>query len=64
MYEPYLNTLSDRLLMPLPPWTSAKPMDNWRTSLSTSFRDLTASRLPEMEEDKDLSGTPTYREPH
>jgi hypothetical protein len=29
MYEPYLNSLSERLLMPLPPWTSAKPMDNW-----------------------------------
>jgi hypothetical protein len=53
MYEPYLNTLSDRLLMPLPPWTLTKPMDNW-TRLSASFRDLTASRLPEMEEDKDL----------
>ena len=54
MYEPYINTLSDRLLMPLPPWTIAKPMDNWRARLSASFRDLTASRLPEMEEDKDL----------
>lgn len=54
MYEPYINTLSDRLLMPLPPWTLAKPMDNWRTSLSASFRDLTASRLSETEEDKDL----------
>ena len=53
MYEPYLNTLSDRLLMPLPPWTLTKPMDNW-TRLSASFTDLTASRLPEMEEDKDL----------
>ncbi len=50
MYEPYLNTLSDRLLMPLPPWTLAKPMDNWRAR----FRNLSASRLPEMEEDKDL----------
>ena len=53
MYEPYINTLSDRLLMPLPPWTLAKPMDNW-TRLSASFRDITASRLPEIEEDKDL----------
>jgi hypothetical protein len=50
MYEPYLNTLSDRLLMPLPPWTLAKPMDNWRAR----FRNLSASRLREMEEDKDL----------
>jgi hypothetical protein len=54
MYEPYLNALSDRLLMPLPPWASAKPMDNW-TRLSASFKDLSVSRLPEMEEDKDLT---------
>ncbi len=33
MYEPYINALSDRLLMPLPRWTAAaKPADNWRTS--------------------------------
>jgi hypothetical protein len=50
MYEPYLNTLSDRLLMPLPSWTLAEPMDNWRAR----FRNSLASRLPEMEEDKDL----------
>jgi len=37
--------------MPLPPWTLEKPMDNW----SARFRNnLTASRLPETEEDKDL----------
>src|SRR5262249_44701142 len=29
MYEPYLNALSGRLLMTLPPWTSATRMDNW-----------------------------------
>jgi Ion channel len=29
MYEPYIKALSDRLLMPLPPWTLANPMDNW-----------------------------------
>jgi hypothetical protein len=50
MYEPYIDALSDRLLMPLPPWTLAKPMDNWRAR----FRNLTASRLAAMEEDKDL----------
>jgi hypothetical protein len=38
MYEPSINTLSDRLLMPLPPWTLAKPMDNWRTPLGARFR--------------------------
>jgi ion channel len=30
MYEPYLYSLSERLLMPLPSWTLARPMDNWR----------------------------------
>jgi hypothetical protein len=47
MYEPYLNTLSDRLLMPLPSWTLAEPMES-------TLQDSLASRLPEMEEDKDL----------
>ncbi|PYV04335.1 MAG: hypothetical protein DMG10_08365 [Acidobacteria bacterium] len=32
MYEPYVNGLADRLLMALPPWTTAEPVDNWRTS--------------------------------
>jgi hypothetical protein len=54
MYEPYINTLSDRLLMPLPPWTLARPMDNWRTPLGARFRNITASRFREMEEDEDL----------
>jgi hypothetical protein len=54
LYEPYINILSDRLLMPLSPWILAKPMDNWRARLSTSVRNLTASRIPEIEEDKDL----------
>jgi hypothetical protein len=32
-YEPYLNALSDRLLLPLPHWTaSATSLDNWQTS--------------------------------
>jgi hypothetical protein len=39
--------------MPLPHWTLAKPMDNW-TRLGVSFRDITASRHPEIEEDEDL----------
>jgi hypothetical protein len=29
-------------------------MDNWRTRLGASFKDITASRLPEIEEDEDL----------
>jgi Ion channel len=33
MYEPFLSGFSDRLLMPLPAWTSAQASaDNWRTS--------------------------------
>jgi hypothetical protein len=32
MYEPYVNGLADRLLMPLPSWTASASVDNWRTS--------------------------------
>ena len=33
MYEPYITTLSERLLMSVPAWTSEKkPSDNWQTS--------------------------------
>jgi len=33
MYEPYINALSKRLLLPLPAWVaSAKTVDNWQTS--------------------------------
>ncbi|HEX8141107.1 MAG TPA: potassium channel family protein [Pyrinomonadaceae bacterium] len=33
MYEPYVNSLADYLMMPLPPWIPAKTTaDNWRTS--------------------------------
>jgi Ion channel len=33
MYEPFLFGFSESLLMPLPPWTSARTSaDNWRTS--------------------------------
>jgi voltage-gated potassium channel Kch len=33
MYEPYITTLSERLLMHVPAWTSEKkPSDNWQTS--------------------------------
>ena len=32
-YEPYLQGLGDRLLMPLPPWLSdPAARDNWETS--------------------------------
>jgi hypothetical protein len=33
MYEPYVNALSERLLMPLPPWIlGPDAIDNWKTS--------------------------------
>lgn len=33
MYEPYVNSLSEYLMMPLPPWIlSTTAADNWRTS--------------------------------
>ena len=32
MYEPYVVSLSEHLLMPLPAWAGARGYDNWRTS--------------------------------
>jgi hypothetical protein len=33
MYEPYLNSLAERLVISLPPWIGPqRPVDNWRTS--------------------------------
>ena len=33
MYEPYVSALSERLLMPLPPWIlGPEAIDNWKTS--------------------------------
>ena len=33
MYEPYINVLSDYLLMPLPGWLpKPRAIDNWQTS--------------------------------
>lgn len=33
MYEPYLHSLSERLLLPLPPWILKSPLlDNWQIS--------------------------------
>ena len=47
MYEPYVNGLAHRLLMSLPPWTSAESIDNWRTSawgrISTGLSPLSVS---------------------
>jgi hypothetical protein len=32
MYEPYVWSLSEHLMMPLPAWAGASASDNWRTS--------------------------------
>ena len=33
MYEPYVSSLSNMLMMPLPPWILASDaIDNWKTS--------------------------------
>jgi hypothetical protein len=33
MYEPYVYSLSERFLMPLPPWRlKSAAMDNWQIS--------------------------------
>ncbi len=33
MYEPYVSSLSNMLLMPLPPWIlGSDAIDNWKTS--------------------------------
>ena len=32
MYEPYVVSLSEHLLMPLPAWAGERGHDNWRTS--------------------------------
>jgi hypothetical protein len=32
MYEPYVISLSEHLLMPLPAWAGERASDNWRTS--------------------------------
>jgi hypothetical protein len=51
MYEPYVNGLADRLLMPLPPWLPTESVDNWRTS---AWERISAGplSLPEPDEDR------------
>ena len=51
MYEPYVNGLADRLLMPLPPWTPTESVDNWRTSAWGRISALPSS-LSESEGDE------------
>jgi hypothetical protein len=54
MYEPYVNSLSQALLMQLPPWVvAAKKTDNWQTSAFERSLDAKASaNLVEAREDE------------
>lgn len=52
MYEPYVNGLADRLLLPLPSWTGAESMDNWQTSAWERISSPLAA-LPGAEKEKD-----------
>jgi hypothetical protein len=57
MYEPYVNSLSQQLLMPLPPWVvTAKKTDNWQTSAFerklAGTNDTSATAIREAREDE------------
>jgi hypothetical protein len=58
MYEPYVNSLSQSLLMPLPPWVVAtRKTDNWQTSayerkVAGGANGSTAASLREAREDE------------
>jgi hypothetical protein len=57
MYEPYVNSLSQRLLMQLPPWVvAAKKTDNWQTSAFerklAGTNDTTPAAVREAREDE------------
>jgi hypothetical protein len=46
MYEPYVNSLANYLMMPLPPWIPARmTADNWRTSAWERTPQTTAGPL-------------------
>lgn len=54
MYEPYLETLSRFLYMPLPPWILAKEIaDNWRTSAWGRITGFTATTRQETDDHSD-----------
>jgi hypothetical protein len=54
MYEPYVNSLSQALLMQLPPWiVAARKTDNWQTSAFEHSLDVkTAANIIEAREDE------------
>lgn len=53
MYEPYVNSLSQSLLMQLPPWiVAAKKTDNWQTSAFERSVSGAASLSVEAREDE------------
>src|SRR5579859_990437 len=49
MYEPFVNALSDHLLVSLPPWMSEeRTVDDWQTSAWDHFAELSPERLAEI----------------
>ncbi|HEX8774703.1 MAG TPA: potassium channel family protein [Pyrinomonadaceae bacterium] len=57
MYEPYVNSLSKYLLMPLPSWIPARTTaDNWRTSAWERTPQTSASPLQRCARANQLSG--------
>ncbi len=55
MYEPFVTALSQRFLMPLPPFLPAgEPVDNWQTSAwmrrARGFHQLTAEVADDHED--------------
>jgi hypothetical protein len=49
MYEPFVNALSDHLLVSLPPWMSEeRTVDDWQTSAWDHFAQLSPERLAEI----------------
>src|SRR5579863_4258881 len=49
MYEPFVNAISDHLLVSLPPWVSPeRAVDDWQTSAWDHFAELSPERLAEI----------------
>ena len=49
MYEPFVNAISEHLLVSLPPWVSPeRAVDDWQTSAWDHFAELSPERLAEI----------------
>jgi len=49
MYEPFINAISEHLLVSLPPWVSPeRAVDDWQTSAWDHFAELSPERLAEI----------------